>query len=332
MSSSNKITIKEVAQRAGVSIATVSRYLNNPSSLKEENRRKVEKIAKEANYQPLMYARRLAGGKLNTFGLVIPGYEDIFYSFYALEIIRGVGMALDKEDLDLHLHIYSGKDTFKTSLIDGAIFADIIGNEKQVARLVKEEFPVVVINHAIEDPEISSVAINNFKGAYEATEFLIHHGHKIVAHLAGDQRVQCASDRLQGYKAALKKGNIDLHNDYIKVTNFSRKEAREKLEELFSLKNPPTAIFCCSDEVASEVLAYAEEKRINIPKDLSVVGFDDNPHCLYGNLMLTTVRQPVLKMASLGVEILRDIVKKKKTPQKITLETELIVRDTVNFL
>ncbi|MDD5195282.1 MAG: LacI family DNA-binding transcriptional regulator [Candidatus Omnitrophica bacterium] len=332
MSSSNKITIKEVAKRAGVSIATVSRYLNNPTSLKEENRRKVEKVTREVNYQPLLYARRLAGGKLNTFGVIIPGYEDIFYSFYALEIIRGVGMALDKEDLDLHLHIFNGKDTFKTSLVDGAIFADIIGNETQLQRLLKEEFPLVVINHKIENPNISCVSINNFKGSYEATEFLSHHGHKHIAHLAGDLRVQCAQDRLEGYKAALKKNKIEIKDEYVKVTNFSRKDARDKLEELFALKVRPTAILCCSDEIASEVLAFGEEKKINIPKDLSVIGFDDNPHCLYGNLMLTTIRQPIMKMASLGVEILRDSLKNKLPPKKIVLETELIVRDTVNFL
>ncbi|MDD5583994.1 MAG: LacI family DNA-binding transcriptional regulator [Candidatus Omnitrophica bacterium] len=332
MSSSNKITIKEVAKRAGVSIATVSRYLNNPSSLKDENRRKVDRVAREVNYQPLMYARRLAGGKLNTFGLIIPGYEDIFYSFYALEIIRGVGMALDKEELDLHLHIFSGKDTFKTSLVDGAIFADIIGNDAQLQRLSKEEFPLVVINRKLDDPAISCVSINNFKGAYDATEFLTHHGHKRIAHLAGDVRVQCANERLEGYKAALKKNGLEVKSEYIKFTKFSRKEARDTLEELFALKNPPTAVLCCSDEVASEALAYSEEKRINVPKDLSVIGFDDNPHCLYGSLMLTTVRQPIMKMASLGVEILRDTLKKKLPPQKIVLETELIVRDTVNFL
>ena len=95
--SSSKNTIKEVAKRAGVSIATVSRYINNPSSIKGENRKRVEAAVKDLNYQPLAYARRLAGGKLNTFGLIIPGYEGIFYSFYALELIRNVALELDKK-------------------------------------------------------------------------------------------------------------------------------------------------------------------------------------------------------------------------------------------
>lgn len=327
-----KVTIKEVAKQAGVSIATVSRFFNHTSSLKEANRKKIEKAVNGLHYQPLIYARRLAGGKLNSLGLIIPGYEGIFYSFYALEIIRGVALSLEKENIDLHLHIFWNKDHFNASLVDGVIFADIVGNEEQLKRLVREETPVVVINRRVDDFPVSYVAVDNFKGAYEATEFLVKHGHKRIAHLAGDLQVQCAGERLDGYKNALEKNGISKNDDYIKVTCFSRKVARDKLEELFSLPKPPTAIFCCSDDVASEVLAFAEEKNIEVPKELSVIGFDDNPHCLYGNSMLTTVRQPLKKMASLGLEFLQGLLNKKVSVQKIILEPELIIRDTVHFL
>jgi LacI family transcriptional regulator len=228
--SSKKITIKDVARKAGVSIATVSRFLNN-FPLKDDNRIKVEKAIRELNYQPLLYARRLAGGKLDTFGLIIPGYEGIFYSFYALEIIREVASTLSERGVDLHLNIFWNKDTFKTSLVDGVIMADVIGNEKQLRRLIKEGISLVVINRKIEDPDVGFVSIDNFKGAYEASEFLIHHGHKRIVHLAGDLRVQCAQERVAGYKSALEKNNIEINEHYIRVTNFSRKEARRCLEE-----------------------------------------------------------------------------------------------------
>jgi LacI family transcriptional regulator len=329
---SPRITIKEVAQRAGVSIATVSRHLNNPSSIRKENRRKVAKAVKELNYHPYLFARRLAGGKLNTFGLIIPGYEGIFYSFYALEIIRGVAHALNQKGIDLHLHIFWDRDTFKNSLVDGVVFADVIGNEEQLNKLIREETPLIVINRKVKDSQVSYVAIDNFRGAYDAVEFLARHGHKQIAHLAGDLSVQCAQERLAGYKAALEKNKISVKEEYIRVTTFSRKEAREKMDELFSLRQPPTAVFCCSDEVASEVLSFCEERKIAVPKQLSVVGFDDNPHCLYGNLMLTTVRQPIKIMAVQAVEILQDIVDKKIKVKQVVLEPELIVRDTVTFI
>ena len=329
--SSSKITIKDVAKKAGVSIATVSRFINN-SSLKEENRAKIEKAIKELNYHPLIYARRLAGGKLNSFGLIIPGYEGIFYSFYALEIIREIAASLSQRSIDLHLHVFWNKDNFNNSLVDGVIMADVIGNEKQLQRFMKEEVPLVVINKNLGDSEVSYVAVNNFKGAYEATEFLIHHGHKKIAHLAGDLKVQCAQERLEGYKSALAKNGIKERENYIKITNFSRKDARAKLEELFSGKEVPTAVFCCSDDIASEVLNFAEENNIKVPKALSVIGFDDNPHCLYGNLMLTTVRQPLKAMANQAVRILKDHAEGKNDHRKVILDTEIIIRDTVSFI
>ncbi|MFH1772186.1 MAG: LacI family DNA-binding transcriptional regulator [Candidatus Omnitrophota bacterium] len=328
---SNKLTIKEVAKKAGVSIATVSRFLNNPTSLREENRKKVESIVKELNYRPLVYARRLAGGKLNSFGLIIPGYEGIFYSYYALETIRNIASMLDKDGIDTHLHIFWTKDNFKTSLVDGIIFADIIGNEGQLKRCMEEEIPLVVINRKVDDPGVSCVSIDNFKGGYEATDFLIKHGHKKVAHLVGDLRIQCAKERLDGYKAALQKNGISSDNRYIANTNFSRKIAREQTEKLMSLPDKPSAIFCCSDEVAVEVLAYCEEKKIKIPGGLSVVGFDDNPNCIHGNLMLTTIRQPLAKMASVGIQILKEKISKLLSNKKVVIEPELIVRDTVSF-
>jgi LacI family transcriptional regulator len=328
----SSITIKEVAKKAEVSIATVSRFLTNPASIKGHNRKKVEAAIKELGYQPFVYARKLAGGRLNTYGLIIPGYEGIFYSFYALETIRNIAFALDKKSIDLHLHIFWNKDNFRPSLVDGVIFADVIDNEMQLKRLAKEKLPLIVINKKIEDPEISYVAIDNFKGAYNATEFLIHHGHRLIAHLAGDLRVQCARQRLDGYRAALEKNKIRIKDDYLKLTNFSSKEAREKIEELFSQKEAPTAIFCSSDDIASEVLVYAEEKKIKVPKQLSIIGFDDNTRRLYGNLMLTTVRQPLDKMAASSVDILNEIITKNIAPKKIMLDTELIVRDTVDFL
>jgi len=330
---SRRVTIIDVAKEARVSIASVSRFLNNPSILRKENREKISQAIKKLNYHPLIHARRLAGGKLNSFGLIIPGYEGIFYSFYALEIIRNVGLALERKGIDLHLHIFWHKDNFNTSLVDGVIFADIIDNKLQLERLLKENLPSVVINKKIENTKVSFVAVDNFKGAYEATDFLIKHGHKRIAHLAGDLNVQCAQERLEGYREALKKNNIKIENSYVKVANFSRVLAREKLQELFSLPKIPTAIFSASDDMAQEALNFANEKEIKVPDKLSIIGFDDNPHCIYGNFALTTVRQPLGKMAYSAVEILKDLVDKKDTSlKKIILSPELVIRDTVSFI
>jgi len=330
---STKSTIKDVAKQAGVSIATVSRYLHNSSSVKKESQKRISQAVKDLQYRPHLYARKLAGGRLDTFGLVIPGYEGIFYSFYALEIMRSVAQALESKEYDLHLHIFWGKDRFKTSLVEAVIFADVIGNKEQLLRVLEEGVPCVVINKRIEDAEVSYIAVDNFKGAYEATDFLIHQGHKRIAHLTGDLKAQCATERLEGYKYALKKNAIEARDKYIKMANFSPLLAREKTEELLSSKERPSAIFCASDEMAFEVLNIAYEKHIAVPDELSVIGFDDHPQSLYARVPLTTVRQPFRKMALLATEMLEGFTKHKDmTIRREIVSPELVIRDSAGCL
>lgn len=327
-----RITIVDVARKAGVSVASVSRFLNNPRLLRKEKREKISAAIKELNYHPLVYAQRLAGGRLNIYGLIIPGYEGIFGSYYATEILRGVGLALEEFSVeDLYINVFWKKDTFKISFVDGVIFADIIDNYQQFLRIKKAGIPLVVINRRCSEEEnVSYVAIDNFKGAYEAVEFLISQGHRCIAHLAGDLRVQCAQERLNGYEQALKKNGIEVNKLLIKETNFSRIKTRQILDSLFSLSNPPTAIFAASDELAEEVMFLAQQKNIKIPDQLSLIGYDDNPLSRHLPLALTTVRQPLLEMAKKAVQILYEQINKEDAPlSKIVLSPELIIRDTV---
>jgi len=274
----SKPTINEVARKAGVSLATVSRFLANPFSVKEKNRKKIDEAVKELNYKPSLFARKLAGGRAGIYGLIIPGYEGVFHSYYALEIIRGIGFVLEELNIDLYLHIWWQKDNFNTSLVDGVIFADIVGNEEQLERIKKEGLPFVVLNKKMGD-DISYVTIDNFFGGYRATEFLIKHGHRYIAHIAGDLRVEAALERLNGYKEALRKYGLEAKDEYIKVVNFSPLEAKKATEELLELETPPTAIFAASDEMAIEILFLLQRKGVNVPCDISLIGFDDNPVC-----------------------------------------------------
>ncbi|MBN2483228.1 MAG: LacI family DNA-binding transcriptional regulator [Candidatus Omnitrophica bacterium] len=325
-----KITINEVAREAGVSIATVSRYLTSPISIKKENRSRVEQAIKSLHYKPYVYARKLAGGKLGVFGLVIPGYEGIFYSFYALEILRGMGFELKNINKDLYLHIYWGEDRLNSSLVDGIIFADVLENERQLKRILKEKIPCVVINKKTDDLEVSYVAIDNFKGAYRATEHLIKQGHTKIAHIAGDLRVESAQERLSGYRKALSDHKLNVRDNFMKEAHFSRPEARRVVEELFSQSEVPTAIFAGSDDMALEVFHFAQKENIKFPEDLSLIGFDDNPLCMYENLELTTVRQPIREMVSVAVDILKKTVDKKEGIVKKMLEPELVIRKSVS--
>ena len=170
---------------------------------------------------------------------------------------------------------------------------------------------------------------DNAGGAENAVNYLIELGHKKIAHITGDVMTQAAAKRLEGYQRALEKNSIPIRQDYIFHTDYSRGAARIAAESLVKATDPATAVFVASDAMALEVMAVARERGKNIPDDLSIVGFDDNPSGLYGPVGLTTVRQPLIKMAEESVkELSRLIILKKNTPKKILLPAELIIRES----
>jgi len=328
-----KSSIEDVARLAGVSVTTVSRVINKFTSVKEANRARVLAVIRRLKFEPSVFAQRLATGKTNVIALIIPRYEGIFYSFYALEILRGIGTLCESLKLDLLLHLTDAKTPLSLGGVGGIIFADIIGNRKQLETALNENIPCVVINNYIEDLEVNCIAVDNLKGSIEAVNYLINLGHRKIAHITGDLVTQAAADRLKGYKLALEKKGIEVLEDYIIKTDYSRGQARQAAQTLLSLKESPTAIFVASDSMALEVMAVVSEGGKKIPEDLSIIGFDDNPSGLYGPVALTTVKQPLIKMAEEAVKKLNLLVSgKDKTIKKVVLPTELVTRESTRAL
>jgi len=332
-SSSKTISIKDVARLAKVSISTVSRVINKSPSVKAASKARVIQAVKDLHFQPSVSAQRLATGKSNVVALVIPRYEGIFYSFYALELIRGIGTLTAALKLDLLLHLTDNNSSLNLKGVGGVIFADIIANRLQLEDALSCGIPSVLINNYAEDLNVTCLAIDNKKGAEEAVNYLIGLGHKKIAHITGDIVTQAASHRLTGYKAAMEKGKIAFKQEYVVNTDYPRGQARSAAEKLFNLPDRPTAVFVASDSMALEVITVARERGIRIPQDLSVVGFDDNPSGLYGPVALTTVRQPLVKMAQDSVKELNILMTdknagKKAQTKKIYLPTELVIRES----
>ena len=327
---SKTISITDVARLAKVSISTVSRVINKSLSVKEKNRKRVQEIVERLNFHPSVFAQRLATGKSNVIGLVIPRYEGVFYSFYALELIRGIGTLAASLKIDLLLHLTDNHSDLNLRSIGGVIFADIIGNRKQLEDALSLGLPSIVINNYVEDLSVNCIAIDNRGGAESVVEYLIGLGHKKIAHITGDLITQAAQLRLGGYNRALTKNKISLREDYIVKTDYSRGQAWQAARTLLNLPDRPTAIFVASDSMALEVMSVASEQGLKIPADLSLVGFDDNPSGLYGPVALTTVRQPLVKMAEDSVKELNLIMSMGRNPpiKKVFLPTELIIRES----
>lgn len=327
---SKTISIEDVAALAGVSITTVSRVINKVPSVKEKSRLKVLEAIKELKFQPSVFAQRLATGKSNVVALIIPRYEGMFYSFYLLELIRGIGTLCQALKLDLLLQLTDSRATLNLRGAGGIIFADIIGNRHQLQDALAARIPCVVINNLIEDLQADCIAVDNVGGAEAAVNYLISLGHRKIAHISGDVITQAAAQRLEGYRRALKKNNLPIDEGYIFKTDYSRGQARGAAEKLLKMPVPATAVFVASDSMALEVMAVAREMGKEIPKDLSIVGFDDNPSGLYGPVALTTVRQPLIKMAEESVKLLNTLMtqKKKEKPKNVILPAELVVRES----
>jgi LacI family transcriptional regulator len=324
-----KVSIEDVARESGVSLATVSRVINDSPTVKEKNRKRVLAAIKKLKFQPSVFAQRLAKGKSNVVGLVIPRYEGVFYSFYVLELIRGIGTMCEVLKLDLLLHLTSADLPLNLKGVGGIIFADIIGNQQQLEYALEQDIPCVVINHYMESLPVACISIDNTTGAREAIDYLAGLGHRRIAHITGDLITQAACQRLEGYKKGLKKNNIELRDEYVVKTDYSRGQARSAAQRLLKLEQPPTAIFIASDSMALEVMAVAAELGRKIPADFSVVGFDDNPSGLYAPVALTTVSQPLIQMAQESVkELNRLMIGSPPKISKQALPCKLVIRES----
>lgn len=329
--SGKAVSIHDVARLSGVSITTVSRVINKFPSVKEVNRRRVLEVMKQLKYQPSSLAQQLASGRSNIVALVIPRYEGVFYSFYALELIRGIGTLCEVLKLDLLLHLTDTRTQLNLTGLGGVIFSDIIGNRSQVEDAIASGIPCIVINNYPKDLPVNCITVDNVGGALAAVNYLVSLGHKKIAHISGDLVTQAAAQRFEGYRKALDKNNIIFKEELVFKTDYSRGQARQAAEALLKMKEPPSAVFVASDSMALEVMAVAREMAREIPRDLSIVGFDDNPSGLYGPVALTTVKQPLIKMAEESVKELYNIMNSKSKdngPKKRILPTELVIRES----
>ena len=244
-----------------------------------------------------------------TFLLVIPSFEDIFHSYYAGEIIKGVSLAATRLKADILIHItdrFSHKDWLDSHVmdrnyIDGIIFGDIDSDVQIAKKAIARHIPTIVLNNFLAEP-FNCIAIDNYKATFDVIDHLVRLKHTRIATIAGDLTTQAGIARLQGFQDAMAKHRLEVPRNYITEGGFLRTPAREAAQKLLKLKNRPTAIFAASDVMALEVMDVAKTLGVRVPEELSVVGFDDNPIAASSSVALTTVYQPIVEMARLGAE------------------------------
>ncbi len=264
--------------------------------------------------------------------LILPRFEDIFHSYYTGEITKGVNLAASRLNVDFLVHItdranhaiWLDPTILDRKHVDGILFADIDNDLEIVKRAIMRGMPSLVLNNIIQEP-INYIAINNYKAAVQVVEEFIKLGHRKIATIAGDLSTQAGQTRLEGYYDALLKHKIEVDKSYVKIGGFLRTPARQAAQDLLKLKERPTAIFAASDVMALEVLDVAKAKKIKVPGDLSICGFDNNPLKEHSPVELATVGQPLVEMGRLGLEMLYQISHgKAKLPVKEILSAQFI--------
>ncbi len=323
------VSIEDVARRAKVSITTVSRVINNVPTVSQKNRLKVEEAIAHLKFKPNVNAQRLARGINNAIGLVMPGYPGIFHSFYAIELIRGVGHACETARLDMIFHITNGFNPLNPHNVGGIVFADVVENRKQVESAMAVGVPCMVINHEVTDLDVGYIAIDNYRGGQLAGEYFTSLKHKRIAVVTGNLNTQAGAKRFEGFKDVCLSNNVSLPNEYVFEGDYSRRCAREAAEKFLECDQLPSAIFACSDDMALELIAAFLERGIKVPEEVSIIGFDDNPSCLFGPVAVTTIRQPLFKMAQDAVRGLSSVIAgKEKKMIRSVLEPELVIRES----
>jgi DNA-binding LacI/PurR family transcriptional regulator len=327
-------TIREVAKKAKVSVATVSRVLNDSPLVKTDTREHVLKIVRELGYFPNVFARGLSKNKTEIIGLVVPPSPFLFSAYYFNEILRGVEFEASKNNYRLLISVdQSGfeksqvANLFNQRQVDGLIIVAIPLDALEKSGLEKRKIPLVLIS--THSPQFNCVYADNIEGAVCATQHLIGLGHRRIAIINGVMSGSDAQERFKGYKEALVKNNIEYRQELVRVGNFRQEEAYKAMEELLGLKPPPTAIFAANDLMAIGAMKAIKEKGMHIPQDISIVGFDDIDLASFIDPPLTTIRQPMFDIGKVAVESLIDIMDKKqaKTVQK-ALKTELVIRES----
>lgn len=324
-------TIYDVAKEAGVAISTVSKVLNNTGSIGAKTRKRVEETIRKLNYQPSVAAS--VKKRIQTIGLLIPNIADPFMAEIARTIEdhgRKFGFSLmicsTDNNLDKEMEYIS---ILKQKYIDGIIIATGLRNNVALKELIDNEIPVAILSREVPSLAVNTVVVDDFLGAFEATSYLIELGHRKIALVTEDIYLPVTRARLDGYKQALDQARIPYNEGLVSINNTTFTDAKESTVKLLNLPQPPTAIFASAEPLAIAAIQGTREFGLDIPKDLSIVGFDNSILAKMCYPQLTTVSQPIYEMGKRVIELLVEEIKDpKKVKQRIVMSPELVIRGT----
>lgn len=329
-------TMKDIARLAQVSTSTVSHVINNSRFVSEEIREKVQKVVKELNYTPSALARSLKVNETKTIGMLVTATSNPFFA----EVMAGVEQYCQQNHYNLIIATTNGDaerlqhhlQTLIQRKVDGLLL--MCGD----ARLNTDEslnipLPMVVVDWWFTELNADKIFENSTSGGYLATKTLIDAGHSDIAIITGNLKKSLAKNRLEGYKKALYEANIPLNPNWIIESHFDFAGGLAGMNSLLTQSKKPTAVFACSDTIAFGAYQAIWQHGLSVPKDISIIGYDDIELAKYLSPPLSTISQPKAELGKLAVETLLKRIRTKSTAfQTIMLEPELVLRSSIRTI
>jgi len=329
-STGRAVTITSIAAEAGVSVPTVSRVLNGRSDVAPQTRERIERLLREHDY-------RKPARRGTRAGLVDLVFNDLD-SPWALEIVRGVEEVAHGSGAGTVVSAVHGRgsdrrqwlENLRDRATDAVILVMSDLDSELGAELARLHVPAVVIDPAGNPAmDVPTIGATNWSGAVAATEHLVMLGHERIAHVSGPPGLWCSRGRLDGYRAGLAEGGLEVRPELVVAGDFDYLSGFEAGTTLLRLPQPPTAVFAASDHMAMGVYEAVRKAGRRVPDDVSVVGFDDLPEAQWASPPLTTVRQPLAQMGRMAAQVaLRMVDGETVQTPRVELATELVVRES----
>ncbi len=335
---SDAVTIHEVARHAGVSPMTVSRVMNGNSNVREATRELVMRAVKELNYTPNPAARSLAAAQGTRIGLIYTNPSGAYLSELLIGALDGASRSATQLVLDTWANISPSNERAAARKLAASVAGVILPPPLCESKAISAEFvaagvPVVAVASGRFQPELSCVRIDDFRAAQEMTQHLIEHGHTRIAFIKGHPNQTASARRYEGFQAAMQDAGITIDAGLVHQGYFTYRSGLEATEKLLARKKPPTAIFASNDDMAAAAISVAHRRSLDVPRDLSVVGFDDTPTATTVWPELTTIRQPIAAMGASSVELLLRSIRRKEGETRVVVDHvvahQLIKRDSV---
>jgi len=323
-----RITIRDVAEHAGVSVATVSKVINQRYGVAANTTARVQAVISELGYEASLVAQSLRNHRTNVVGILVADLEP-----FSTELLQGAADAIRDSGFELVVYSAGGRtgdmvgwerrylSRLSGTLVDGAVLVTPTVVE------VKYGAPVVAVDPHTGSSSIPTVDADSLRGARLATEHLLGLGHRRIALLAGRPDLESAKLREQGYRDALAQAGVPFADSLVRVGGYDAELSALAAHELLTLAHRPTAVFAANDVTAIATIKVALALGLRVPEDVSVVGFDNIPESALSTPPLTTVSQPIRTMGERAVEMLIQLIREQPVERThLTLATELVVR------